>query len=129
MTTLSSLFPIEPAPSSTSLLFSILDLDLPNSIFNFNTDAEESISAALGYVAQVVQMLGAYMGVPLAYNIKIMGSRSVIFDLISSMTGPRAFPLYSSGVEKYRFDYAVFLLNKNIEQVCLFRSAVDGIAL
>lgn len=28
------------------------------------------------------------------------------------------FPLYSQGVEDYRFHYAVFLLNKNVEQLC-----------
>ncbi len=28
------------------------------------------------------------------------------------------YPLYSHGVERARFEYAVFLLNKNIEQVC-----------
>jgi hypothetical protein len=31
----------------------------------------------------------------------------------------RSFPLYSRGAEKYRFEYAVFLLNKNIELVSL----------
>jgi hypothetical protein len=33
------------------------------------------------------------------------------------MKGSRAFPLFAKGVDRYRFDYAVFLLNKNIEQV------------
>ncbi len=28
-----------------------------------------------------------------------------------------SFPLYAKGVEKYRYEYAVFLLNKNIELV------------
>lgn len=37
--------------------------------------------------------------------------------MISMMRGPRAFPLYGRGVDRYRFDYGVFLLNKNIEQV------------
>lgn len=27
------------------------------------------------------------------------------------------FPLYAKGVERYRYEYAVFLLNKNIETV------------
>ena len=39
-----------------------------------------------------------------------MGSRS-----------PTSFPLYIKGVDTYRFEYAVFLLNKNIEMVrCYF---------
>lgn len=29
----------------------------------------------------------------------------------------RSFPLYAKGVDHYRFEYAVFLLNKDIEQV------------
>jgi hypothetical protein len=38
-------------------------------------------------------------------------------SLIASVAN--SFPLYAKGVEKYRFDYAVFLLNKNIELVSL----------
>ena len=64
------------------------------------------------------------MGVPLHYPIQCLGSRSAILDLISVMRGPRAFPLYDKGVERYRFDYGVFLLNKNIEQVSTFLSLV-----
>lgn len=30
------------------------------------------------------------------------------------------FPLYSKGIERYRFEYAVFLLNKNLELVSRF---------
>jgi UV radiation resistance-associated gene protein len=33
------------------------------------------------------------------------------------MPGPRTFPLYAKGSIYYRFDYAVFLLNKDIEQL------------
>lgn len=33
------------------------------------------------------------------------------------ITSCLSFPLYSKGAEQYRFEYAVFLLNKNIEQV------------
>lgn len=32
------------------------------------------------------------------------------------------FPLYSKGIERYRFEYAVFLLNKNLELVSRFPS-------
>ena len=32
------------------------------------------------------------------------------------------FPLFSKGVDTYRFEYGVFLLNKNIEFVCLLFS-------
>lgn len=32
------------------------------------------------------------------------------------------FPLFAKGVERYRYEYAVFLLNKNIEMVSLTNS-------
>lgn len=74
-------------------------------------------SSALGYTAQLVSLLATYLGVGLHYSIQVRGSRSAILDTISVMRGPRAFPLYYFGVERYRFEYGVFLLNKNIEQV------------
>lgn len=36
----------------------------------------------------------------------------------SSLLAPNEFPLYSRHVDRFRFDYAVFLLNKNVEQLC-----------
>lgn len=124
ITLLSQVFPVDAVDSPPSslpdsakhLLFSVLDLPLPNSTYppSMNDDV---LSSALGYVAQVVQLLSTYLGVPLHYPIKCLGSRSAVVDLISMMRGPRAFPLYGKGVDRYRFDYGVFLLNKNIEQV------------
>lgn len=138
ITLLSHIFPVDPytptyATSSTTpspLLFSILSLPLPNSTYPPSALASETLSSALGYSAQVVSTLAAYLGVPLHYPIKCLGSRSAVVDLISMMRGPRAFPLYPKGVDRYRFDYAVFLLNKNIEQVsghlCLRPSASEA---
>ncbi|GAA6021710.1 hypothetical protein JCM10207_008551 [Rhodosporidiobolus poonsookiae] len=122
ITLLSHIFPIEPAqptvssPSPPPLLFTIHDLPLPNSSFPFSYSDDE-LSSALGYAAQLTHMLAAYLGVPLVYPIRCAGSRSTVFDGVSRMKGVRAFPLYGKGVEQYRFDYAVFLLNKNIEQL------------
>ncbi|BGP02229.1 hypothetical protein RTG_02412 [Rhodotorula toruloides ATCC 204091] len=122
ITLLSHIFPIEPVePTSTKqpqpdLLFSIVGLPLPNSSFP-SSYTDDLLSSALGYAAQVTQLLAAYLGVPLCYPIQCRGSRSVVFDEISMMKGPRAFPLYGKGVDQYRFDYGVFLLNKNIEQL------------
>jgi hypothetical protein len=121
ITLLSHIFPIDPvSPSSPTpahhLLFSIVSLPLPNSSYP-PLFADETLSSALGYTAQVVSTLAAYLGVPLHYPIKCLGSRSAVVDMISMMRGPRAFPLYGRGVDRYRFDYGVFLLNKNIEQV------------
>lgn len=102
------------------LLFTILGQSLPNSSYPPSA-SDDTLSSALGYVAQVVDTLAIYLSVPLYYPLNLMGSRSTILDLISAMSGPRAFPLYGRGVEQYRFDYGVFLLNKNIEQVRLIQ--------
>lgn len=122
---LSHIFPVEAVNDPPSfipevarpLLFSILNVALPNSSYP-PAFSDEALSSALGYTAQVVTILAAYLGVPLHYPIKSLGSRSAVIDPISMMRGPRAFPLYGKGVDRYRFDYGVFLLNKNIEQVC-----------
>ncbi|KUJ24379.1 uncharacterized protein LY89DRAFT_20083 [Mollisia scopiformis] len=112
-----AIFPIEP--TSHPLLFTICGLPLPNSTFE---DADEDlIAAALGYVARLVDMLQYYLSVPLTYPITCYGSRSIIQDLISILQdNQRTFPLYMKGTVRFRFDYAVFLLNKNIE--CLAES-------
>lgn len=112
-----AIFPIEP--TSHPLLFTICGLPLPNSTFE---DADEDVvSAALGYVARLVDMLQYYLTVPLSYPISPYGSRSIIQDLISILQdNQRTFPLYMKSTVRFRFDYGVFLLNKNIE--CLAES-------
>jgi hypothetical protein len=52
--------------------------------------------------------------VPLRYPMLPMCSRSSIKDVISNIG---RYPLYSKGVDRTRFEYGVFLLNKNLEQV------------
>ena len=112
-----NIFPIEP--TDHPLLFTICGLPLPNTSYD---DADEDVvSAALGYVARVVDMLQYYLSVPLPYPISAFGSRSLIQDLISILQdNQRTFPLYMKGTVRFRFDYGVFLLNKNIE--CLAES-------
>jgi hypothetical protein len=113
--TLLTIFPIEPTPKP--LFFNIRGLPLPNSSHDDPTSAAES-SAALGMVAQMVNYLQYYLSVPLPYPVTSYGSRSVIRDDISALSdAQRVFPLYTKGAVRYRFDYAVFLLNKNIESL------------
>lgn len=50
---------------------------------------EEGVATALGFVAQVVQLMAAYLGEVLVYQITCVGSRSLIKDGISAMVGPR----------------------------------------
>ena len=111
-----SIYPIDPLPGK-SLAFTIRGLLLPNSHFD---DANQDVtSAALGHVAQVVSMLSPYFSVILPYPISSHGSTSTIEDPLamsqSNANNPRTYPLYMKGVVRYRFEYGVFLLNKNIE--------------
>ncbi|EFI28649.1 hypothetical protein CC1G_13675 [Coprinopsis cinerea okayama7 len=122
---LADIFPVDLL-SPPDLLFTILDVPLPIPVSSndpappltlpdYKQVNEDAIAAALGYVAEVLQLLSAYLGIGLLYPVTCIGSRSLIKDGISSMVGPRTFPLYSKGVDTYRFEYGVFLLNKNIE--------------
>ncbi|KAL1667240.1 hypothetical protein GGF50DRAFT_49082, partial [Schizophyllum commune] len=131
--TLSSIFPIELV-SPPDLLYTIVDVPLPIptlpgaaspplTLPHYRKPAEathqdvseEGVAAALGYAAQVVRLIGEYLGQGLMYPVTCVGSRSLIRDGISAMVGPRMFPLFSRGVDTYRFEYGVFLLNKDIE--------------
>ncbi|KAI0809280.1 UV radiation resistance protein and autophagy-related subunit 14-domain-containing protein [Irpex lacteus] len=127
LTSLAFIFPIELL-SPPDLLFTILDVPLPIpsgptepapplSVPSRKDVTEDSVATALGYAAQLVQLLAAYLGQRLVYPVTCVGSRSVIKDGISAMVGPRMFPLFSKGVDTYRFEYGVFLLNKNIEML------------
>lgn len=109
---LMTIFPIET--TSKSLVFTICGLELPNTSLE---DADQNIIAgALGHVALVVFMLSAYLYTPLPYPIEWFGSRSVIRDEISQLSDSnRIFPLFGIGSVTFRFQYAVFCLNKDIE--------------
>ncbi|OCH92681.1 hypothetical protein OBBRIDRAFT_726318, partial [Obba rivulosa] len=130
--TLSDIFPIE-LRSPPDLLFTILDAPLPIPLSGTDPAPplsvpahkdinEEVVATALGYAAQVVQLLAAYLGKHLVYPVTCVGSRSLIKDGISAMVGPRMFPLFSKGVDTYRFEYGVFLLNKDIEMLMVERN-------
>lgn len=89
--TLAFIYPIALV-SAQDLLFSICGRALPNSpaaaIAEHAAD-EEDVAAALGYTAQLVALLSAYLETSLHYEIATAGSRSVIRDGISMMNGPR----------------------------------------
>jgi UV radiation resistance-associated gene protein len=99
LTTLTFIFPIELL-SPPDLLFTILDVPLPIpigptdpapplSLSSRKDVTEDTVATALGYAAQLVQLLAAYLGQRLVYPITCVGSRSVIKDGISAMVGPR----------------------------------------
>ncbi|KAG0696266.1 hypothetical protein DFH29DRAFT_951775 [Suillus ampliporus] len=127
ISTLSRIYPIELL-SPSELLFTILTVPLPIpfnvtepapplSLASHKEVTEDAVATALGFAAQLVQLLAIYTGKGLTYPITCIGSRSLIRDNISAMVGPRMFPLFSKGVDTYRFEYGVFLLNKDIEML------------
>ncbi|XP_078436495.1 UV radiation resistance-associated protein [Wolffia australiana] len=91
-------------------------------------------ATALGYVAHVVMLIATFLDVPLRYPLKFGGSRSYICDNAPSIepatsaslapnsvakSAPKSveFPLFLEGQDNTRAAYAVFLLNKDIEQI------------
>ncbi|EEH15745.1 hypothetical protein PABG_05832 [Paracoccidioides brasiliensis Pb03] len=110
---LQAIYPIEPVPEE-ALSFTICGRPLPNSTFE-DMD-KESVAAALGYTAHLIYLLSFYLSVPLPYPVKPYLSQSFIQDPISAGLAQRqrTFPLYPVNTH-YRFEYGVFLLNKNIE--------------
>ncbi|CAJ0749234.1 3753_t:CDS:2 [Entrophospora sp. SA101] len=104
------------APEISPFSYKIFGILLPNSVFD-GCD-EEKIATALGFAAHFVQMLAYYLDTPLRFPITPMSSRSTILDPITvSLITSRQYPLYSKGVDRNGFEYAVYLLNKNIEQL------------
>ena len=118
------IYPIQ-LESARDLLYSIAGLALPNGVAStdersgalVHKSALDESAAALAYVAQIVVLASAYLHIPLPYPLRPVGSRAVVQDPISVMSGPRTFALYGKGVEPYRYEYGVFLLNKDIEQL------------
>jgi hypothetical protein len=108
---LNEIYPIEPI-ADKPLAFTIAGLALPNSKF---TDIDrDAVAAALGYTAHLVYLLSFYLSIPVPYPITPYSSTSLIQDPISSSLPQRTYPLYPVNVQ-YRFEYGVFLLNKDIE--------------
>ncbi|KAK4154684.1 UV radiation resistance protein and autophagy-related subunit 14-domain-containing protein [Chaetomidium leptoderma] len=124
---LSRIYNIHPIPLGPPLSFQICNLPLPNTNYDPTSKSpsiitEDALSAALGHVAHLVDALQYYLSVPLPYPIRPFGSRASIRDDISQLPDPqREFPLYlprGGSSAQFRFDYAWFLLNKDIEALC-----------
>ncbi|XP_020215898.1 UV radiation resistance-associated gene protein [Cajanus cajan] len=107
---------------------------------SFFTDKKEiqRSATALGYVAHAVSLIASYLQVPLRYPLRLGASHSYIIDnapsteLTSSEASSNAntnnvkhveFPLYLEGQDTTRAAYAVFLLNKDLEQLLNFIDA------
>ncbi|ORY75144.1 hypothetical protein BCR37DRAFT_395644 [Protomyces lactucae-debilis] len=137
-TVLSSVYPICTTPSQHT----IRNLSLArHSIFSASYSAEEA--AALGWTAHLIALLAQYLHVPLRYPLLCCGSSSYVIDPIStfpessdqddrgvgppySMRKDRRYPLFYSKADMPRFNYGVYLLNKNVEQLMQARGLVCG---
>ncbi|KAJ6442600.1 UV radiation resistance protein [Purpureocillium lavendulum] len=130
---LAAMLPIAPVPDAPPLSFQICGLPLPNSTYDAATARavnEDALSAALGLAALVARNLQFYLSLPLPYPLFPYGSRSVARDDISLLpdqpapppSSRREFPLHlprgGSTLGHWRFEYAWFLLNKDVEALC-----------
>lgn len=104
----------------------------------FFSDKKETqrSASALGFVAHAVSLISSYLKVPLRYPLRLSGSRSYICDYAPSIeptssvslsttlpatnTKHVEFPLFLDGQDTTRAAYAVFLLNKDLEQLLNF---------
>ncbi|KAJ3070199.1 hypothetical protein HDU98_006791 [Podochytrium sp. JEL0797] len=112
---LKEIYPINTLRDDPNAFF-IRRIWLPHS--EFVDIHEERTAAALGWTAHLVTLLALYLEVPLRYPINPMSSRSMILDRVSQSSFTMEFPLFMiKGSEMTRFEYGVFLLNKNIEQL------------
>ncbi|XP_074575930.1 vacuolar protein sorting 38-like isoform X2 [Curcuma longa] len=121
-----------PLGKSSSLQLTML----PIKTMGYFSDKKEvrMFASALGYVAHAVSLISSYLYVPLRYPLRFKGSRSYIYDhtsivdnATSDLMGNSAslstssksidFPLFLDGQDTTRAAYAIFLLNKNLEQL------------
>ncbi|XP_043706283.1 UV radiation resistance-associated gene protein isoform X2 [Telopea speciosissima] len=111
---------------------------LPLKKASFFSDKKEvqKYASALGYIAHAVSLIASYLDVPLRYPLLFGGSRSYVNDYVSSVdpmpsdstsssllatvSKPTEFPLFLEGQDITRAAYAIFLLNKDIEQLLNF---------
>ncbi|KAF9328331.1 hypothetical protein BG006_008465 [Podila minutissima] len=112
--TLFTIFPITETENDPNLL-KICNVPLPNSVY-IGYD-EDMVAISLGFVSHFVTMLAHYLNLPLRYPLTPMGSRAFVLDPVSLLVGPKEFPLFGKGQDRHRFEYGVFLLNKDIEQL------------
>ncbi|KAH9512390.1 hypothetical protein Btru_039396 [Bulinus truncatus] len=98
--------------------FYINGVRLPNAE-DYQGQDEVRLSVALGFTCHLTQMVSHFMDMPLRYPMVHKGSRSTIIDHVHSKLTEkdREFPLFGKGKEKFQYNYAVFLLNKNISQL------------
>jgi len=115
---LQEIFPINDANTSLPTIGYVC---LPETD-NLKDRDDTEVSVGLGWTAHLTLMISSLLTIPPRYHINHFGSRSGMVDyaLDKIPDKDRLFPLYPKGVERTRFDYAVYLLNKDIAQLRWF---------
>uniref|UniRef100_A0A1I8M6S8 UV radiation resistance-associated gene protein n=1 Tax=Musca domestica TaxID=7370 RepID=A0A1I8M6S8_MUSDO len=106
-----------PFPSVEGYVY---DSNNPNSVYISENITPMAISASLGYVAHLVEMISVIINRPLRNPIIYEGSRTRIKDIIKDIPTYtlREYPLYSrSSIPTKAMKYAINLLNQNIAQL------------
>ncbi|XP_042394020.1 UV radiation resistance-associated gene protein-like isoform X1 [Zingiber officinale] len=128
--------PSKPLHLSSLTILGLQLTMLPIKTMGYFSDKKEvqMFASALGYVAHAVSLISSYLYVPLRYPLHFKGSRSYIYDhtstvdnaasdlmgnsaSLSTSSKPIDFPLFLDGQDTTRAAYAIFLLNKNLEQL------------
>ncbi|KAM1142584.1 hypothetical protein FF1_031609 [Malus domestica] len=125
----------KPANQGTLTILGLHLTMLPFKMMSFFTDKKEvqKSATALGYVGHAVLLIASYLKVPLRYPLRLGGSHSYIIDygpsveptssdvssntVVSTDVKHVEFPLFLDGQDTTRAAYAVFLLNKDLEQL------------
>ncbi|XP_013107039.2 UV radiation resistance-associated gene protein [Stomoxys calcitrans] len=98
----------------------VYDSNNPNSVYISDNITPMAISASLGYVGHIVQMISVIINCPLRYPIIHEGSHTRIKDIVRDIPpyASREYPLYSrSSIPTKAVKYAISLLNLNIAQL------------
>ncbi|WOK99130.1 UV radiation resistance-associated protein [Canna indica] len=126
----------KPSHLSSLTILGLQITILPSKKMSYFSDKKDiqSSASALGYVAHAVSLIAACLDVPLRYPLRLGGSHSYIHDYaplventtlelvanpasINMSAKPTEFPLFLDGQDSTRAAYAIFLLNKDLEQL------------
>jgi Vacuolar sorting 38 and autophagy-related subunit 14 len=111
---LSTIYPITVAVEQH---YFIRGLGIPAELYSASSVADDVTSAALGFLCHVVQLLSKYLGVHLRFRLICQSSRSAIQDEYGS-----TYPLFlGRPAERENVEYAVHLLDRNIDCLCRAR--------
>ncbi len=118
-----SRYQVKGCTVSTTLSFHLFHsynvTEITANLYYFEAYDDDLISTALGWIGHLAILVAYYSGIKLSYGIRSCGSRSTIRDEITYQPEPirTEFPLFMKQTERYWFEYAIKLLQKDIEQV------------